>query len=89
MDTLVSYIKQVESSALPVRQYLEESDHVAIPIIVRMLEELFITAGGHLNYDARDVFLRTYGYELYPVERDSFGWILGGLSTAKGTIVFG
>lgn len=89
MDLLVAFIRQVEESDMPVRQYLTESDHVVVPIIARMLEEIFITAGGHLNHDARDVFLETYGYELYPVEQDRFGWVLGGLSTSKGTIVFG
>lgn len=89
MDFLVTFIKQLEKEDMPARQYLTESDHVVVPIIARMLEEIFITAGGHLDHDARDVFLHTYGYELYPVEQDRFGWVLGGLSTSKGTIVFG
>lgn len=89
MDFLVTFIKQLEKEDMPARQYLTESDHVVVSIIARMLEEIFITAGGHLDHDARDVFLHTYGYELYPVEQDRFGWVLGGLSTSKGTIVFG
>ena len=83
------YIKQVEESDIPERQYVTKTDHPNVPIIEHMLSELFITAGGHINYDAKDDLLRIHGYGLYPVEQDGFGWVIGGLSTSKGTIIFG
>jgi hypothetical protein len=89
MDRLVTFIRELENSEMRVRQFLDESDHAVVPIIARMLEEIFITAGGNMDYDKKDEFLIQYGYELYPVEHDRFGWVLGGLRTSKGTIVFG
>jgi hypothetical protein len=88
-DQLVTFIKQVEDSDISFRPYLQTTDHPNVSIIEHMLDELFITAGGHLNHDARDEFRIAYPYELYPVEQDRFGWVLGGLTTSKGTIVFG
>lgn len=29
------------------------------------------------------------GFQVYPVERDSFGWLIGGVKTNKGVITFG
>jgi hypothetical protein len=89
MELLVAFIRQLEESDVAVCPYLTDADHRLVHIIARMLEEIFITPGGHMDYDAKDKFMETYGYELYPVEHDRWGWILGGLQTKKGTIVFG
>ena len=89
MELLVAFIRQLESADIPEQQFITESDHAVVPIIARILEEIFITAGGNLDYDRKDTFFIEYGYELYPVEHDRFGWVLGGLRTSKGTIVFG
>ena len=89
MESLVALIRELEDSDLQERPYLANTDHPNVSTIAHMLEELFITAGGHMNYDLKDKFMEVYGYELYPVEKDRWGWILGGLQTSKGTIVFG
>lgn len=89
MERLVVLIQEVEASTVRQQPYLTESDHRLVPIIANMLQELFITAGGHMDFDAKDKFMEEYGYELYPVEHDRWGWVLGGLQTKKGTIVFG
>lgn len=89
MEKLVKLIKEVEDSDIPEQLHLSSEDHCLVPQIVVLLEELFITAGGHIDFDAKDKFMETYGYELYPVEHDRWGWILGGLITKKGVIVFG
>ena len=89
MERLAALIQEVEASDIPQHPYLESTDHPLVPIIANMLQELFITTGGNMDYDAKDKFMLLHGYELYPVEYDSWGWILGGLRTKKGTIVFG
>jgi hypothetical protein len=89
MDALIALVKEIETSELEERPYLTNDDHPNVSTVARMLEDIFITAGGHMNYDLKDVFMETYGYELYPVEKDRWGWILGGLQTSKGTITFG
>ena len=33
--------------------------------------------------------LKAAGYDVFPLERDGFGWLLGGIRTSKGVIVFG
>ncbi len=82
-------IKQLEASDLEPRRFLCDEDHPNIQIIGMLLESLFITQRGNINLDARDELREQYGYELYPVEHGSWGWILGGLQTKKGTITFG
>jgi hypothetical protein len=89
MEQLSTLIGELEASDLDPRQYLQDEDHPNVRIIGILLETVFITPGGNINLDARDEFRDQYGYELYPVERDDWGWILGGLRTKKGTITFG
>lgn len=89
MEALVALIQELENSDLQERPYLTADDHPNVPKITHMLEQIFITAGGHMNYDLKDKFMDVYGYEMYPVEHDRWGWILGGLMTNKGTITFG
>lgn len=38
--------------------------------------EIFITEEGCVNCDNVAEF-KSYGYNIYPTERDSFGWLLG------------
>lgn len=52
------------------------------------LEEL-ITSSGQPNYVAI-LEMAAYGYEVYPGERDSFGWLIGCIQKGDGPIlVFG
>ena len=47
-----------------------------------------ITKDGQVDTDAmRD--LQTHGYRVFCAERDSFGWLRGGITTAVGNIYFG
>lgn len=89
MEQLVELVQELEASDLEPRPYLRHEDHPNVEIIGILLETVFITPGGNINLDARDTLRDTYGYELYPVEQDTWGWIVGGLRTKKGTITFG
>ncbi len=89
MDELVALVQELEASGIDPRPYLRDEDHPNVEMIGILLETLFITTRGNINLDARDELRETHGYELYPVEQDSWGWILGGLRTKKGTITFG
>jgi hypothetical protein len=53
-----------------------------------MAENVLITPNGHCNWDAIDV-LRDAGYMVFPVERDRFGWLIGGIQTTVGILVYG
>jgi hypothetical protein len=48
--------------------------------------ELFITEEGKLNGENLNSFTQ---FEIYPIEHDTFGWLLGGIKTKKGVITFG
>ena len=88
MDRLVHLLQEVNNSAHTPRQYLHENDHSAVPLIKSLLCDLLITEGGNLNWDAKDE-LESYGVEVYPVEKDQAGWIIGAVQTEKGAITFG
>ena len=53
-----------------------------------LAESLLITPSGSCNWDAIDE-LRRAGYSVFPLERDSFGWLIGGIQTAVGVLVYG
>ena len=86
---MVALIEELEASDLEPRQFLDYADHPNVQPIAIMLEAIFITTKGNINLDARDDLRQYYGYELHPVEHDSWGWIVGGLHTKKGIITFG
>jgi hypothetical protein len=89
MEQLATLVQELEASDLDPRPYLQDEDHPNVQIVGILLETIFITPGGNIDLDARDKLREMYGYELYAVERDDWGWILGGLRTKKGTITFG
>ena len=89
MEQLVTLIQELEASDVEPRLYLQNEDHPNVRTIALALQTLCITEGGNINLDVCDQLRKTYGYELYPVERDRWGWLLGGLDTKKGTITFG
>jgi hypothetical protein len=88
MERLVHLLTEVDASAITPRQYLNENDHSAVPLIKLLLGDLLITEGGNLNWDRKDE-LESYGFVVYPVEQDRFGWVLGAVETEKGAITFG
>ncbi len=62
-----------------------------IPIVAeisQLAEELLITEGGKCHWD-NIADLMVYGYQAFAVEKDGFGWLVGGISTQKGVITYG
>lgn len=88
MERLVALLTEINNSVLRPRQYLDEKHHSAVPLIKSLLCEVLITPGGNLDWDAKDQ-LHAHGFEVYPVEQDRWGWILGAVVTNKGDIIFG
>lgn len=67
--------------------YLENN----IPIvneIVNLANELLITNNGHCNYKNMSV-LEKHNFNVFPLEVDSFGWLVAGIHTDKGIIIYG
>ncbi len=88
MERLVHLLNEVNDSDITPRQFLEEKDHSAVPLIRSLLCAEMITEGGHLNWDKKDE-LAGYGFNLVPIEQDRWGWILGAVVTDAGLITFG
>ena len=70
-----------------------EDDYIVrdIPIVLEasdIAETVLITSTGHCNGGAIEV-LRQNGYGVFPIERDSFGWLIGGISTKVGILIYG
>ncbi len=88
METLLKLLKALEDA-----EEIEDTEFLSftIPIvseISRYAEQLLITKTGNCDWE-RIEELATHGYHAFPVERDSFGWLIGGIQTLKGVITYG
>lgn len=64
------------------------SPHLLVEACQALADECLITDEGNINVVAmRD--LHSHGYHVFCAERDSFGWLRGGITTAVGTIYYG
>jgi hypothetical protein len=83
MESLIKKLVQVNNSTLPdsgtVIKHLE---------ITTIATELLIDENGQCIWDLIN-YVRNCGFAVFPLEEDSFGWILGGIQTKKGIISFG
>ena len=87
MEQLVELLKEVNRSDMKPRDYIEEKHHSAVPLIRSLLCYLLITEKGNLDWDAKDE-LESYGFQVFPVEQDRYGWLIGAVLTEKGAIKF-
>ena len=53
-----------------------------------LADTVLVTPNGNVDWDAVDV-LREAGYAVFPVEKDRFGWLIGGISTRVGILTYG
>lgn len=68
---------------------LQNDDHENVSEIGILADDYLITEDGNPN-GSNIEFVRSFGeFDVFPVERDSFGWLLGGIQTSKGLIIFG
>lgn len=88
MDQLLSLLHEVNTSNIACHDFLNESHHPAVSLIRELLYELLIDVDGSVNWDIKRELEGQKVY-VYPVERDSFGWVLGAVETEKGDITFG
>lgn len=88
MESLITLVRKLEATNVKPQQFLEDEHHELVPHIRYLIHQLFITEDGRLNYDNKER-LKKYGYVIYPIEEDSYGWLVGALYTKKGSITFG
>lgn len=89
MESFLSLLKTLEED-----ECIEESDFCLsqeIPIvseISHLADDFLIDGGGRCNWENIHL-LEDYGYQVFPLERDNFGWLVGGIQTQKGVIAYG
>jgi hypothetical protein len=84
ISKFLTLLKNLEVSS---REALDPEDP-EIQEIIGLAETVLITSSGACNWAAHEV-LRAHGYDVFCAERDSFGWLVGGIQTAKGVIYYG
>ena len=90
MEQLLDILRTIES--LPDVKLFEDEyisrENLHVLEAASLAETVLITPTGHCNWDAMDT-LRREGYDVFPIERDSFGWLIGGIQTKVGVLVYG
>lgn len=90
LDLLLALLKKIEDNK-NIKDYGENvilSDNPAVTEAIHIAEDVLITGMGGVNWGAVNV-LSQHGYGVFPMEQDSFGWLIGGIATSKGILVFG
>ena len=90
MDRLIQLLKLIEKNDV-IQDYEDDiipAQHPDVIEAINLAEALLITNNGDVDWYSVDV-LRAEGYAVFPLEKDRFGWLIGGIATQKGTISFG
>lgn len=84
MERLLAFLKILEKDDnIPVSEYVSKkfSD-----TIILLACDILIDDDGNNTYFVNE--LRKH-YDVFPIEQDNVGWVLGGIRTTKGIIVYG
>jgi hypothetical protein len=88
MQKLIKLLLKLENdNSIVSCDYLQNE----IPIINKirnLANELLITNRGQCNYKNMSI-LENYNFNIFPIEVDSFGWLIAGINTNKGVIIYG
>jgi hypothetical protein len=87
MERIIFLVNYFESIDIEPTTYLP-SDYPVVAEIIELANEHLITEKGYCNWNNIN-FLKENSIHVFPIERDSFGWLLGGISTSKGIITYG
>ena len=80
MDQLITILKAIESSEAPDDALFTEAEDLANCLLIR--------DNGSRNYD-NEIILRDLGFYVKCLEKDSFGWLVGGIETSHGFVQYG
>ena len=88
MQELFDLIVELESNNLvKYSKYLSTEIPIVQDISAKACQ-LLIREDGTCNWCSID-WLDERGISVFPVEQDSFGWVIGGIYTSKGIITYG
>lgn len=89
MELLLELLKQLEEDDTIIPT--DECITVCHPILDQIRDQavlVLISSNGVCNWKNIDI-LKANGYGVFALERDSFGWLIGGISTSKGIVAYG
>lgn len=90
MDELIQLLEDIENDAqITGTEYdILSTNHLSVYEASNMAESMLITAEGRCDWkNIRE--LQSKGYLVYALEKDRFGWLIGGIETRKGVIAYG
>jgi len=87
MEEFLEKIKELEKSEIEASAYLSTFDERVVEIIM-LADTLLIDDNGYCNWEHIN-FMKNSNYDVFPIERDRFGWLIGGIQTSKGIIAYG
>jgi hypothetical protein len=88
MERLIELLKEIDSDVT-----LSERDSDAVishpnAIEIESLANDVLIADAGCNWE-NIRHLTSLGWAVFPIERDRFGWLIGGIQTKKGVIPYG
>ncbi len=90
IEQLIQILQRIEANE-DIKDYEDDAIPLEHPDVINatsLAEHVLITNNGHTDWEQVEI-LRTHGYCVYPLEKDRFGWLIGGIATKKGTVAFG
>lgn len=88
MERLIELVREIErDDQIKYSQYVSNR-LLAIMEIQTIAEDILITENGECNWENIRLLQKQKIFP-FPIETDSTGWLVGGLSTRKGIIVYG
>jgi hypothetical protein len=85
-DLLTLLIKLEKDDSIISLDYLQD-DIPIIKEIVNLADKLLII-NGQCNFKNMSI-LENHNFNIVPLEVDSFGWLVAGIHTSKGVIIYG
>jgi hypothetical protein len=86
-DLITLLLKLERDDTIEKTNFLTNEISIVNDIVV-LCEDLLITKDGKCNYENMSV-LENNNFTIFPIEVDSFGWLVAGVTTDKGIIVYG
>ena len=89
MDSLVDLLLTIQNIPdLEIKNGYIIDKRDIIKICNNLLENLLITSYGKCNWENIELLKRS-GFNIYPGEKDRYGWLTGCIKLRNGIIVFG
>lgn len=88
MERLYNLILTIENDdSIEYSEYLSQDIEI-VNMISHLADDLLITHDGLCDW-LNILWLEEHGIIVFPIERDGFSWLVGGIPTRKGIIAYG